>query len=151
MSFQKFRLAHGGARPEVVAIAYHGESHDVPRFFNKRLDATGGSARDDRDSAEPYRHLAEKGRYSSTRGVGGRIPDLSPLPRNRLRLQAPVVAALLYLITPIDFIPDFLPGVGFVDDRAVLTGVIGLLKLKLNEAQTRCAQQGRNCGSCASE
>lgn len=31
-----------------------------------------------------------------------------------------VVAGLLYFITPIDAIPDWLPGLGFIDDLAVL-------------------------------
>lgn len=35
-----------------------------------------------------------------------------------------VVAALLYFITPFDAIPDWLIGVGFVDDLAVLAWVL---------------------------
>lgn len=35
-----------------------------------------------------------------------------------------VVAALLYFITPLDAIPDWLLGVGFVDDLAVLAWVM---------------------------
>ncbi|WP_120993210.1 YkvA family protein [Stutzerimonas urumqiensis] len=32
-----------------------------------------------------------------------------------------VVAALLYFVSPLDAIPDWLPGMGFLDDAAVLT------------------------------
>jgi len=36
-----------------------------------------------------------------------------------------VVAALLYFVTPFDAVPDWLFGVGFVDDLAVLAWVLG--------------------------
>ena len=39
---------------------------------------------------------------------------------------ATIVAALGYLISPADVIPDLLPG-GYTDDAAVLTAVVGLL------------------------
>ena len=35
-----------------------------------------------------------------------------------------IVASLLYLISPIDFIPDFIPGIGFIDDVFVIGLVI---------------------------
>ncbi|MGE4407979.1 YkvA family protein, partial [Pseudomonas sp.] len=35
-----------------------------------------------------------------------------------------VVAGLLYFLSPIDAIPDWLPGLGLVDDLAVLTWVM---------------------------
>lgn len=34
---------------------------------------------------------------------------------------AAIVAALLYVLSPIDLIPDFIPGFGLVDDAAVVT------------------------------
>ena len=38
-----------------------------------------------------------------------------------------VVAALLYFVVPLDVIPDFLFGWGFIDDIAVITYVFGQL------------------------
>jgi len=35
-----------------------------------------------------------------------------------------VVAALLYFLSPVDLIPDWLPGVGLLDDLAVLAWVV---------------------------
>ena len=35
-----------------------------------------------------------------------------------------VVAALLYFLTPLDMVPDWLPGAGLLDDLAVLTWVM---------------------------
>ncbi len=39
-----------------------------------------------------------------------------------------IVAALIYFISPIDVIPDFLPGIGFIDD----VFVIGLVAAQIN-------------------
>ena len=33
---------------------------------------------------------------------------------------AAIVAALLYLLSPLDLIPDFIPGIGYIDDLAIL-------------------------------
>ncbi|WP_428224647.1 YkvA family protein [Flavobacterium sp.] len=35
-----------------------------------------------------------------------------------------IVASLIYLISPIDFIPDFIPGIGLIDDVFVIGLVI---------------------------
>lgn len=43
-------------------------------------------------------------------------------------LKSIAIAALLYLITPIDVIPDFIPIEGLIDDLAVLTAAISSIK-----------------------
>lgn len=37
-----------------------------------------------------------------------------------LRTLILLVAALIYVLSPVDFIPDFIPGIGLIDDAAVL-------------------------------
>jgi len=37
-----------------------------------------------------------------------------------------MLAALTYLIMPLDFVPDFIPVAGFSDDLVALTAVISL-------------------------
>lgn len=37
-----------------------------------------------------------------------------------VRTLASLAAALLYVLSPVDLIPDFLPGIGLIDDAAVL-------------------------------
>lgn len=46
-----------------------------------------------------------------------------------------VVAALIYFVSPIDFIPDFIPMLGFADDLALLTFVLGKLGEELEKFQ----------------
>ena len=42
-------------------------------------------------------------------------------------------AALIYFVSPLDLIPDFILGTGLLDDLAVLTYVLALLKTELSE------------------
>ncbi len=44
-----------------------------------------------------------------------------------------IVASLLYLISPIDLIPDFIPGVGLIDDVFVIGLVISVAKSDLDK------------------
>lgn len=46
-----------------------------------------------------------------------------------------VVAALIYFVSPIDFVPDFIPMLGFADDLALLTFVLGKLSDELEKFQ----------------
>ena len=44
-----------------------------------------------------------------------------------------IVAALLYLISPIDAIPDVIPVVGWLDDIGVATAVLAFLNHKISQ------------------
>jgi len=46
-----------------------------------------------------------------------------------------IVAALLYLISPIDAVPDFIPVVGWLDDAAVAGLVLSYLDKKASAGQ----------------
>lgn len=37
-----------------------------------------------------------------------------------VRTLASLAAALIYVLSPVDVIPDFIPGIGLIDDAAVL-------------------------------
>jgi len=43
-----------------------------------------------------------------------------------------IVAAILYFVTPIDLIPDALPGAGLMDDATVLAFVLAKLEIELD-------------------
>ena len=44
-----------------------------------------------------------------------------------------IVALLIYIVTPFDIIPDWLPGVGFLDDVALLGYVMRLVNSELQD------------------
>ncbi|QAA82757.1 DUF1232 domain-containing protein [Aequorivita sp. H23M31] len=46
---------------------------------------------------------------------------------------ATVVLALLYLLNPMDLIPDFIPGIGYVDDLSVLAVGTGWIESDLHK------------------
>ncbi|MFN5118584.1 MAG: YkvA family protein [Cyanobacteriota bacterium] len=52
-----------------------------------------------------------------------------------------VLAALTYLLLPIDLIPDFLPVAGFGDDMVALTALLGLCSRHLTPAIKLRAQR----------
>ena len=56
------------------------------------------------------------------------------VPRKSLLL---VAAGILYFVTPIDVIPDFLLGFGYLDDLTVLTYVIGIVRDEIERFRTR--------------
>jgi len=51
--------------------------------------------------------------------------------------KALIIAALVYFISPIDLIPDFIPVAGYIDDIAVVGGVVALLANLLNNFKKR--------------
>ena len=46
---------------------------------------------------------------------------------------AAIVAALLYVLSPIDLIPDFVPGIGYVDDALVVAACLVMVEQDLHE------------------
>lgn len=43
-----------------------------------------------------------------------------------------VIVAIIYFVSPIDLIPDILPGIGFIDDAAVIAFVVAQIKADLD-------------------
>lgn len=43
------------------------------------------------------------------------------------------IVAVVYFVTPTDFVPDFILGLGFIDDMAVISWVLGLIKKDLKD------------------
>jgi uncharacterized membrane protein YkvA (DUF1232 family) len=52
-----------------------------------------------------------------------------------------VLAALTYLVVPLDLIPDFIPAAGFSDDMVALTALLGLCTRHLTPAIRQRAQR----------
>ena len=52
-------------------------------------------------------------------------------PRTPFEVKAIAIAALVYFISPIDVIPDVIPGVGFADDAAALAAAVASISIIL--------------------
>jgi uncharacterized membrane protein YkvA (DUF1232 family) len=46
---------------------------------------------------------------------------------------ASIVAALLYILNPLDLVPDFIPGIGYIDDLAVFSIGMGWIETDLHK------------------
>lgn len=46
------------------------------------------------------------------------------------------ILGVVYFVTPTDFVPDFILGLGFVDDIAVLSWVLSTIRTDLDEFKT---------------
>lgn len=47
-----------------------------------------------------------------------------------------IVSALIYFLSPIDLIPDAIPGVGYVDDAAVIAACLAMIQSDITEYKT---------------
>jgi len=59
-----------------------------------------------------------------------------------MRTIVSLAAALLYIVSPIDLLPDFIPGIGLIDDAAVLALLLHSLAQDL--AAFRIWEQNRD-------
>jgi uncharacterized membrane protein YkvA (DUF1232 family) len=92
--------------------------------------------------------LATRARTQASGSTNSRIRDLSDQIKRLGRMVrayadgsyrdvnagsiALAVAAILYFVTPLDLIPDAIPGAGFVDDATVIAFVLARLQLELD-------------------
>ncbi len=56
---------------------------------------------------------------------------------------ATIVLSLLYLLNPLDFIPDFIPGIGYIDDLAILAIGTGWIESDLHKYLDWKIKQGK--------
>jgi uncharacterized membrane protein YkvA (DUF1232 family) len=62
-------------------------------------------------------------------------------PATPLKVKGILLAALAYFIIPFDVIPDFILGLGFTDDMAVLYTAISLIRSHMTQAHRDKAKQ----------
>ena len=62
-------------------------------------------------------------------------------PKTPPRVRGTLLAALAYFVLPFDLIPDFLLGIGFGDDVAVLMAALGAVRGSITEAHRLAARQ----------
>ncbi|MFM8260018.1 MAG: YkvA family protein [Vulcanococcus sp.] len=57
------------------------------------------------------------------------------------QVRVTMLAALTYLLVPLDLIPDFIPAAGFSDDLVALTALLGLCTSHMTDAIRLRAQR----------
>jgi len=80
--------------------------------------------------------------WKKLRKVAGQIPFAEDAaaayfcavdPKTPARVRAILFAALAYFVMPFDVIPDFLAGIGFTDDAAVIAMAISVVAGQITE------------------
>jgi uncharacterized membrane protein YkvA (DUF1232 family) len=64
---------------------------------------------------------------------------LDPTTPTRARLT--LIAALAYFVTPFDFVPDFVVGLGFIDDASVLAAAIAAARSSIKSEHREAARR----------
>ena len=87
----------------------------------------------DHDKLATDEALVNEGFWDKLRKTLGRVPFIEDAlaayycatdGKTPLYVKAVLMGALAYFIVPIDVIPDFIPGLGFTDDAAILATAI---------------------------
>ncbi len=100
-------------------------------------------------SEDQQRENVRKKLFSVARKAARRIPfmedviasyycALDPATPSKVRLS--IFAALAYFVLPLDAVPDFILGVGFGDDAAVLMGMVTMVRAHMREEHIQAAR-----------
>jgi uncharacterized membrane protein YkvA (DUF1232 family) len=90
------------------------------------------------------------GFWRTLANAAGRIPFAEDLvaayfaaldPRTPTRVRGTLIAALAYFVMPLDLVPDFIVGLGFTDDAAVLTAAITAVQRHIRPRHRRQARE----------
>ncbi|HWA31618.1 MAG TPA: YkvA family protein [Rhizomicrobium sp.] len=86
--------------------------------------------------------IVEKSFWQKLLKIAGQIPFAEDLaaayycatdPATPNKVKGVLFAALAYFVMPIDAIPDFITGLGFTDDAAVLAMAIGIVSRHITD------------------
>ncbi len=101
-----------------------------------------GEAVVDRERSQRDAATARHGLWPKVRRTLGRVPFLEDVvaayfcatdSRVPLYARAVLMGAVAYFVVPTDLIPDFIAGIGFGDDAAVLAAAVGTLRRHISE------------------
>lgn len=88
--------------------------------------------------------------FKKIRRIAGKVPFVQDAvalyfcmldPATPLPAKVHIVAALVYVVVPIDLVPDVIPVLGYADDAAMVAGTIALLGASINEGHHRKARE----------
>ncbi len=60
-------------------------------------------------------------------------------PATPMRVRGMLLAALAYFILPFDLVPDIIAGLGFADDAALITAVVGMVAANITPTHRAAA------------
>ncbi len=113
------------------------------RVLEKSREKAGETLNDPDKTEELLRRIEEKLRQVPIAGGAlSRIPTLVSLLRSYIKKEYTVIpvgsilavtGAIIYWVTPVDLIPDLIPGVGQVDDARVVAACLRLVKSDLDD------------------
>ena len=94
--------------------------------------------------------IVRTGFWSKLRKAAGKVPFAEEVatafycvadPTTPPRVRGLLLAALAYFVVPTDAVPDFLAGIGFGDDAAVIAGTIALVSQHIRSEHRARARQ----------
>ena len=94
--------------------------------------------------------VVRRGFWSKARRALGRVPYLDSVlgayycardPLTPPHVKAVLMGAVAYFVVPSDMIPDFIAGVGFIDDGAVLSMAVAAVRRHITPAHRERARE----------
>jgi uncharacterized membrane protein YkvA (DUF1232 family) len=98
--------------------------------------------------------------WSKIRRFAGQLPFMEDVvagyycaldPATPMRVRGMLLAAIAYFILPFDFIPDFVAGLGFTDDAALMTAVLALVSAHITPMHRAAAARALDKGAAEDE
>lgn len=134
-------LEEAEKKTKVLNQAYHmlGDS-ERRKTYDRMLRYTSGKKFGEYINDDAIRNKLNKA-YPALKKALGNVSELYSIFKDTVNGHysldpthlAMIGGGLLYFILPADFIPDFIPFIGYIDDLAVLTTIMNSLKEELSE------------------
>lgn len=92
--------------------------------------------------APHHEAIVRRGFWAKLRRTVGKVPFTADAlaayycaldPRTPLHVKGVLMAALAYFVMPVDLVPDFVAGLGYTDDAAVMLTAVQMLSSHIRE------------------
>ncbi len=119
------------------------DSQQVEEFYEKSKAEAEEVLKDEGKMERMFQRLEKKLKAVPIAGNAlAYVPVMMSLVRSYVKKEytepplgtmVSIVIALIYFLSPADVIPDFIPGLGYIDDAAIVAGCLVLIKSDLEE------------------